>query len=57
MQLFVFVRGIKSEDSGLWVVVKINLVHNHEFVPLQLRKFMPEVSRTKYLIYIWKELI
>ncbi len=35
------VRGIKSEDHGLWVVVKINLTHNHELVPLQLRKFMP----------------
>src|SRR5688572_28303904 len=37
-----YVRGIKSEDNGLWVVVKVNLIHNHELVPLQLRKFMPD---------------
>ena len=27
------VRGIKSEDNGLWSIVKINLSHNHELVP------------------------
>jgi hypothetical protein len=37
-----FIRGIKSEDNGLWIVVKINLMHNHELVPLQLRKFLPD---------------
>src|SRR3984957_15214620 len=35
------VRGIKSKDNGLWTVVKINLTHNHDFVPLQVKKFMP----------------
>ncbi|CAB5343108.1 unnamed protein product [Rhizophagus irregularis] len=37
-----FIRGIKSEDHGLWIVVKINLSHNHDLVPIQLRKFMPD---------------
>ncbi|PKY39330.1 hypothetical protein RhiirA4_452511 [Rhizophagus irregularis] len=37
-----FICGIKSEDHGLWIVVKINLSYNHNLVPIQLRKFMPD---------------
>lgn len=35
------IRGIKSKDNGLWTVVKINLTHNHDFVPSHIKKFMP----------------
>lgn len=37
-----FIRGVKSEDRGLWTIVKINLTHNHDLVPLQLRKFFSD---------------
>ncbi|RGB27397.1 hypothetical protein C1646_769163 [Rhizophagus diaphanus] len=32
------VRGIKSKNNGLWTIVKINLTHNHGFIPLQINK-------------------
>lgn len=34
------IRGIKSKDNGLWTIVKINLTHNHDFIPQQVKKFM-----------------
>jgi hypothetical protein len=47
------VRGIFNNDNNLWTIAKINLSHNHDLVPNNLKKFMertiPEDAKQKIL--------
>ena len=34
------IRGIRCKETGLWIIAKCVLTHNHELVSEKLRRFM-----------------